>query len=82
MLLGPPQLGCVATELHGRDRVTLDTAQGLDISGCRQGPRSLLHAARLFHVDYRINKHKSVVCNGLFLNFFWERFSLLAEVTT
>lgn len=36
-------------------------------AGRRRGPCSTQLAQ--LHVDYRINKHKSVVCNGLFLNF-------------
>lgn len=43
-------------------------SSGLDILRRRQGPQCLLHAASSFHVDYRIYKNKSVVCNVLFLN--------------
>lgn len=43
-------------------------SSGLDIPRRRQGPQCLLHAASSFHVDYRIYKNKSVVCNVLFLN--------------
>lgn len=52
------------------ERVTLDTAQTQSLlRPRRQGPHRLLLAAGIFHVDYRFNKHKSVVCNGLFLIF-------------
>lgn len=39
-------------------RVFWGYSSGLDILHCRQGPHRLLHAASLFHVDYRIYKNK------------------------
>ena len=51
------------------ERVTLDTAQTQSLlRPRRQGPHRLPLAAGIFHVDYRFYKHKSVVCNVLFLN--------------
>ena len=65
--------GTASVQLHCNGRMDaasrhLGYSSGLDILRCRQGPQCLLHAASSFHVDYRIYKNKSVVCNVLFLN--------------